>query len=136
MSFVKCNQFMYLLSFWIRRQNTESDFIGSRYFHICCCTKTASIMLGEGEDYVWAMVFPGRPTTWIKSRLRAYCACSRWSCLFFFSRLPFLISFPLSLGVGSIWTKILSERAVKPPKQSTTKANIPTRFLRLCLLDR
>ena len=32
----------------------------------------------------------------------------------FFSHLSFLFSFSLSLGDGPIWTKILSQRAVKP----------------------
>ena len=39
----------------------------------------------------------------------------------FFSRLSFLFSFSLSLGDGSIWTKILSQRAIK-----TKTTNQPT----------
>ena len=47
----------------------------------------------------------GRPTNLDKSRARAYCACSRcgWGLFeHFFSRLSFLFSFSLSLGVGPI----------------------------------
>ena len=48
---------------------------------------------------------PGRPTNLVKSRARAYCACSRrrWGLFgHFFSRLSFLFSFSLSLGDGPI----------------------------------
>ena len=48
---------------------------------------------------------PGRPTDLDHSRAGAYCACSRcgWGLFgHFFSRLPFLSSFSLSLGDGPI----------------------------------
>ena len=46
---------------------------------------------------------PGRPTNLDHSRARAYCACSRWGLFgHFFSGLPFLSSFSLSLGDGPI----------------------------------
>ena len=60
------------------------------------------------------------------SRARAYCTRSRcgWGLFgHFYSQLSFLSSFSLSLGDGSIWTEILSQRAVKP---KTT--NQPTNF--------
>ena len=44
---------------------------------------------------------PGRPTSYGKSRSRAYCACSRcgWGLFgHFYSHLSFLLSFSLSLG--------------------------------------
>ena len=48
------------------------------------------------------LLAPGRPTTLDNSRPRAYCAYSRcgWGLFgHFFSRLSFLFSFSLSLGV-------------------------------------
>ena len=48
---------------------------------------------------------PGHRTNLGKSRARAYCACSGcgWGLFgHFFSRLPFLFSFSLSLGDGPI----------------------------------
>ena len=48
---------------------------------------------------------PGRPTDLDHSRAGAYCACSRcgWGLFgHFFSRLPFLSSFSLSLGDGPL----------------------------------
>ena len=48
---------------------------------------------------------PGRPINLDYSRARTYCACSRCGCgLFghFFSHLPLLFSFSLSLGDGQI----------------------------------
>ena len=47
---------------------------------------------------------PGRPTSLDYSRARAYYACSRcgWGFGHFFSHLPFLSSFSLSLGDGPI----------------------------------
>ena len=50
---------------------------------------------------------PGRPTNLDYSRTRAYCACSRcgWGLFgHFFSPLPLLFSFSLSLGDGPIKT--------------------------------
>ena len=47
----------------------------------------------------------GRPTYFMESRARAYCACSRcgWGLFgHFFSRLSFLFFFSLSLGDGQI----------------------------------
>ena len=50
--------------------------------------------------------FPGpwRPTNLVRSRTRAYCACSRceWGLFGFFSLVTFLFSFSLSLGDGPI----------------------------------
>ena len=46
---------------------------------------------------------PGRPTTSVNSRARAYCACSGCALFgHFFSRLSFLSSFSRSLGDGPI----------------------------------
>ena len=59
----------------------------------------------------------GRPTYLEQSRARAYYSCSRcgWR-LFgrFFSRLSFLLSFPLSLEHRPLYTEILSQKVVKP----------------------
>ena len=69
---------------------------------------------------------PGRPTNLDYSRARAYCACSRcgWGLFgHFFSHLPLLFSFSLSLGDGQILTEILSQRAVKP--KTTNQPTLP-----------
>ena len=61
----------------------------------------------------------GRPTNLDYSMTRANCACSRCGRELFghiFSCLSLLSSF--SLGDGPIWTKMLSQRAVKPKATS------------------
>ena len=59
---------------------------------------------------------PGRPANLDKNRARAYCTCSRcgWGCLDIFSLSFCFFSFTLSLGEDLMWSKMLSQRAVKP----------------------
>ena len=60
------------------------------------------------------------------SRARAYCTRSRcgWGLFgHFYSPLSFLSSFSLSLGDGSIYTEILSQRAVKPKTTNQPTTN-------------
>ena len=59
---------------------------------------------------------PGRPTNLDNSRARAYCACSRcwWGLFRHFSLVYHFSLLSNSLGNGPIYTKILSQRAVKP----------------------
>ena len=62
------------------------------------------------------LLVPGRPTIWMIVG-QGPCACNRcgWGLFgHFYSPLSFLSTFSLSLGDGSIWTEILSQRAVKP----------------------
>ena len=48
-----------------------------------------------------------------------------WGCLDnFFSHLSLLFSFSLSLGDGLIWTKILSQRAVKPKTTNQLRTKV------------
>ena len=57
---------------------------------------------------------PGRSTSLLNSRTRAYCACSRcgWALFGHFFSLSYS-SFSSSLGDGPIYTEIVSKRAVK-----------------------
>ena len=74
---------------------------------------------------------PGRPTNLDYSRARACCACSRcgWGLFgHFFSHLSFLSSFSFSLGDGTIWTEILSQRAVKPKQPSNQLIQLFPKF--------
>ena len=59
----------------------------------------------DGTKVLGKLSVPGRPTSLVDSRARAYCACSRYRWgLFghFFPHLSFLFSFFLSLGDGPI----------------------------------
>ena len=90
-------------------------------------------MRGGGGGSGSAMVLgklsvPRRPTNLDNSRAMAYCACSRCGCFFFFFfflivfldifSLVYLFSFPSD---GSIYSEILSQRAVKP--KTTNQSN-------------
>ena len=58
-----------------------------------------------GARVLGKLLVPGRPTNLEYSRARAYCACSRggWGLFgHFFSPLPLLFSFSLSLRDGPI----------------------------------
>ena len=60
---------------------------------------------------------PGRPTNLDYSRVRAYYACNRCGCgLFghFFSRLSFLFSYSLSLGVARYRLKYCLKGSLSP----------------------
>ena len=76
---------------------------------------------------------PGRPTIWITvgQGPTALVVGAGGGCLDVFTLIyPFLFSFSLSLGDGSILTEILSQRAVKP--QTT---NQPTNQLFTCVCN-
>ena len=74
---------------------------------LCCSCWLQKYQLGwsGGAKVLGKLPVPGRPTNLDFSRARAYCACSRCGLgLFghFFSPLPLLFSFSLSLGNGPI----------------------------------
>ena len=77
-------------------------------YHPHQCRPCSICGLSVGAMVLGKLPVPRLPTNLDKSRARAYCACSRcgWGGggLFghFFSHIPFLFSFSLSLGDGPI----------------------------------
>ena len=68
---------------------------------------------------------PGRPNNVVSIRTRVYCAFNKhgWGLFgLFLSRKPYLFSFTLSFGDGSMKTEIFSQSTCKP-KQPTNHRN-------------
>ena len=66
---------------------------------------------------------PGRPTNLVQSRVRAYCACSGCGLFgHFFSRLSFLFSFSLSLGLMARYRLKNCLKGLLSPRQPTNQS--------------